>query len=226
MSAENTPRVGTHSSSQIESPAELLPITSANSNSPTVQELGEGEKGHDVNIQSSTEVSVGNHKYWKRFVDVVSWTPSRCRWNTENPRKFGLPLNVLFAFSGTVTVIRNEISKYAIITADMFIQVANLYYSHPILDVLAQFFNVSHERASLIPTCSQAGYATGLIFLCPLGDLVRRRHFVLLLTLLTAALWIGVCITNSFEVFLVLSYLSSITTVTPVSGSKQAYPMI
>ncbi|EKV11371.1 Sucrose/H+ symporter, plant [Penicillium digitatum] len=196
MSAENTPRVGTHSSSQIESPAELLPITSANSNSPTVQELGEGEKGHDVNIQSSTEVSVGNHKYWKRFVDVVSWTPSRCRWNTENPRKFGLPLNVLFAFSGTVTV-------------------ANLYYSHPILDVLAQFFNVSHERASLIPTCSQAGYATGLIFLCPLGDLVRRRHFVLLLTLLTAALWIGVCITNSFEVFLVLSYLSSITTVTP-----------
>lgn len=108
----------------------------------------------------------------------------------------------------------------------MAMQVANLYYSHPILDILAQFFDVSHERASLIPTCSQAGYATGLILLCPLGDLVRRRHFVLLLTLVTAALWVGVCITKSFEVFLVLSYLSSVTTVTPVSGYKQAYPRL
>lgn len=116
--------------------------------------------------------------------------------------------------------------EYAIMVANTVVQVANLYYSHPILDILAQFFDVSHERASLIPTCSQAGYATGLIFLCPLGDLVRRRHFVLLLTLVTAALWIGVCITKSFEVFLVLSYLSSITTVTPVSGSKQACSML
>ncbi|KAJ9484662.1 hypothetical protein VN97_g8711 [Penicillium thymicola] len=196
MTVEGTQRVGNHSSSQIESPAELLPITSAHSNSPTVQGFGEDEKGHDVNVQISTEESTGKRKYWRRFIDVVSWTPPRCRWNTENPTKFGLPLNILFAFSGTFTV-------------------ANLYYSHPILDVLAQFFDVSHERASLIPTCSQAGYATGLILLCPLGDLVRRRHFVLLLTLVTAALWIGVCITKSFVVFLVLSYLSSVTTVTP-----------
>ena len=100
-------------------------------------------------------------------------------------------------------------------------QVANLYYSHPILDVLARYFGVSHERVSLIPTCSQAGYATGLILLCPLGDLVRRRHFVLLLTLLTATLWIGICVTKSFEVFLVLSYLTSVTTVTPVCDFKQ-----
>jgi MFS family permease len=114
-----------------------------------------------------------------------------------------------------------------------------LYYSHPILDVLADFFGVTHERVSLIPTCSQAGYATGLILLCPLGDLVRRRHFVLLLTFITAALWIGVCVTSSFEVFLVLSYLSSVTTVTPVSetfpytldlrtdsNSKSCFPLL
>ncbi|CAI7622450.1 unnamed protein product [Penicillium glandicola] len=200
MTTENAQRVGNHSSSQIEDPEELLrqdsPITSAHSNSPTIQGFGEDEKGHDADVQSTTEVSIEKHNYWRRFVDIVSWTPPRCRWNTENPSKFGLPLNILFAFSGTITV-------------------ANLYYSHPILDILAQYFDVSHERASLIPTCSQAGYATGLILLCPLGDLVRRRHFVLLLTLVTAALWVGVCITNSFEVFLVLNYLSSVTTVTP-----------
>ncbi|KXG53520.1 Major facilitator superfamily domain, general substrate transporter [Penicillium griseofulvum] len=196
MTAESTQRVGNHSSTQIEGPIELLPITSTHSNSPTVQEFEEDEKGHDTNVQSTTEEPIGKGNHLKRFVDLILWTPPRCRWDVENPSKFGLPLNLLFAFSGTFTV-------------------ANLYYSHPILDVLAQFFNVSHERVSLIPTCSQAGYATGLILLCPLGDLVRRRHFVLLLTLITAVLWIGICVTDSFETFLVLSYLSSVTTVTP-----------
>lgn len=93
-----------------------------------------------------------------------------------------------------------------------------MYYSQPILDVLARYFGVSHDRVSLIPTCSQAGYATGLILLCPLGDLVRRRHFVLLLTFVTAMLWIGLCVTDSFKLFLALNYLSSVTTVTPVCG--------
>lgn len=104
MTADSTQRVGNHSSSQIEGSAELLPITSAQSNSPAAQEFDEDEKDHDVNVQSTTEESIGKRKYWRRFIDAVSWTPPRCRWNTENPIKFGLPLNILFAFSATFTV--------------------------------------------------------------------------------------------------------------------------
>jgi MFS family permease len=66
--------------------------------------------------------------------------------------------------------------------------VANLYYNHPILNILAAEFNVSDERASLIPTVMQAGYAAGLLFLCPLGDIFRRRAFVLGLVFITATL--------------------------------------
>jgi MFS family permease len=100
-------------------------------------------------------------------------------------------------------------------------QVANLYYSYPILDDIASYFGISHEQASLVPTCSQAGYATGIIFICSLGDLVRRRHLILLLTFITATLWIGLCVTNSFGLFLALSYLTSVTTVTPVREQKK-----
>jgi MFS family permease len=66
--------------------------------------------------------------------------------------------------------------------------VANLYYNHPILNILAIEFNVSNERSSLIPTVMQAGYAGGLLFLCPLGDIFRRRAFVLVLVFFTAVM--------------------------------------
>ena len=67
--------------------------------------------------------------------------------------------------------------------------VANLYYTHPILNLLADDFNVTDEEASYIPTLAQAGYAAGLLFLCPLGDLLKRRPFVLWLVWFTATLW-------------------------------------
>ncbi|KAL2801978.1 MFS general substrate transporter [Aspergillus granulosus] len=130
------------------------------------------------------------------LVRTLLWSPPGCRYNPNSPPQFNILLNLLFAFAGTFTV-------------------ANLYYAQPLLDLLADFFNVSQERASLIPTCSQAGYAAGLIFICPMGDIVRRRPFVLLLTFITATMWIGLCFTNEYSVFLALSFLTSVTTVTP-----------
>lgn len=67
--------------------------------------------------------------------------------------------------------------------------VADLYYSHPILNILAEEFGVPYVRVSNIPTLSQAGYAVGLLFLCPLGDIFRRRAFVLSLVFITATFW-------------------------------------
>ena len=81
-----------------------------------------------------------------------------------------MALNLLFAFAGTFTV-------------------ANLYYSHPILNKLADDFNVNQERVSLIPTLAQAGYGSGLLLLCPLADLFPRRPFVLILVWFTATAW-------------------------------------
>jgi MFS family permease len=95
-------------------------------------------------------------------------------------------------------------------------QVANLYYSHPILDVFSTTFHVSRKRVSIIPTLAQAGYAAGLLFVCPLGDLIKRRPMVILLQLVTATIWLGLCLTNSFPAFVALTYATSVTTVTPM----------
>lgn len=177
----------------------------------------------------SNHSSLGVHDRGRSLIlDILLWMPKSCRRNQDNPPKFGLLLNLLFAFAGTFTVSIDDLNPFCTTSPDISHdltniqrQVANLYYSYPILDDIARFFGISHEQASLVPTCSQAGYATGIIFICPLGDLVRRRHLILLLIFITATLWIGLCVTSSFRLFLALSYLTSVTTVTPVRVIKK-----
>ncbi|CAK7211013.1 hypothetical protein SEUCBS140593_001024 [Sporothrix eucalyptigena] len=93
--------------------------------------------------------------------------------------------------------------------------VSNLYYNHPILNVLADDFNISYETASQVPTFMQAGYAVGITFICPLADMFRRRPLTLTLIFVTATVWLGLCLTTSFTAFRILSFLVAITTVTP-----------
>jgi hypothetical protein len=112
----------------------------------------------------------GTKPTWQRIVNTLYWTPPNCRWDPESPPKFSTALNVLFAFAGAFTV-------------------ANLYYNHPILNILARDFGVEYVEVAQIPTLAQAGYAVGLFFLCPLGDLLKRRPFVLTLIFITATLW-------------------------------------
>jgi hypothetical protein len=66
--------------------------------------------------------------------------------------------------------------------------VSNLYYNQTILNRIAETFKVSFERASSVATLMQAGYAGGLLFLCPLGDLFPRRPFIIGLIWFTATM--------------------------------------
>ena len=119
--------------------------------------------------------------------------------------------------------------------------VSNLYYNQPILNRIAETFDVTFESASSVATLMQAGYASGLLLICPLGDILPRRPFILGLVAFTAPLvsppvqtkhrrnplltthlnlnkknqWLPLCLTPSFPTFLALSYLTGLTTVTP-----------
>lgn len=56
---------------------------------------------------------------------------------------------------------------------------AALYYSQPMLGVLAAEFNASPGAIGLVPTLTQLGYALGLLLLAPLGDRFDRRRIIL-----------------------------------------------
>src|SRR5262249_8696173 len=53
--------------------------------------------------------------------------------------------------------------------------VANLFYSQPLLPMIAHSFALSSSQASLIGTLTLLGYAFGLALIVPLGDNRERR---------------------------------------------------
>jgi len=55
------------------------------------------------------------------------------------------------------------------------VTVANLYYAQPLLHSIGTDLRVSQGSASLLVTFGQFGYAAGLLFIVPAGDIVRRR---------------------------------------------------
>ena len=72
--------------------------------------------------------------------------------------------------------------------------VASNYYAQPLLDTIARAFNLSASSAGFIVTAAQLGYAAGLLFLVPLGDMFERRMLIVSMTLLAAG---GMLITAS-----------------------------
>ncbi|MGG4610607.1 MFS transporter [Providencia sp. Me31A] len=64
--------------------------------------------------------------------------------------------------------------------------VASNYYAQPLLDTIAQQFNLTTNTAGFIVTAAQLGYAVGLLFLVPLGDLFERKNLILTMTFLSA----------------------------------------
>jgi predicted MFS family arabinose efflux permease len=65
--------------------------------------------------------------------------------------------------------------------------VASNYFAQPLLPTMAKELGLSTTKAGIIVTTAQLGYAAGLLFIVPLGDLFERRGLILLMAFLSAA---------------------------------------
>lgn len=91
--------------------------------------------------------------------------------------------------------------------------VANIYYSQPLLGLIARDFHVTEGAAALVVTLTQLGYAVGMIVLVPLGDKVENRGLAAWTLLGTAAALAIAAFAPSFGVFLAVSVLIGVTSV-------------
>jgi predicted MFS family arabinose efflux permease len=69
--------------------------------------------------------------------------------------------------------------------------VANNYYAQPLLSDIGRSLHMTSGEAGLIVTLAQIGYAVGLVFLLPLGDLVERRALSVVLSVATGVALLG-----------------------------------
>lgn len=111
--------------------------------------------------------------------------------------------------------------------------VASNYYAQPLLETIARVFELSVNQAGFIVTAAQLGYAVGLLFLVPLGDMFERRTLIVGMTLLAAGgmlltasaptLWImitGTALTGLFSVVAQLLVPLAATLATPETRGK------
>ncbi|MCL2891502.1 MFS transporter [Brenneria tiliae] len=126
-----------------------------------------------------------------------------------------------------------SLSLTLIMSAATGLAVASNYYAQPLLETIARAFELSVNQAGFIVTAAQLGYAVGLLFLVPLGDMFERRTLIVGMTLLAAGgmlitassttLWsmiTGTALTGLFSVVAQLLVPMAATLATPQTRGK------
>ena len=89
---------------------------------------------------------------------------------------------------GTATMTRGMVLLFAFCCGAI---VANIYYAQPIIGLIAPDIGLTNTMASLIVSLTQIGYALGLFFLVPLGDMLENRRLMIITTLVAIASLLG-----------------------------------
>lgn len=100
-----------------------------------------------------------------------------------------------------------------VLAAATGLSVANIYYSQPLLGLIANAFHTSRGTAAITVTATQLGYAAGIVLLLPLGDLFENRKLTSRTLVVTALVLAGAVVAPNYSIFLILSILIGTTSV-------------
>jgi len=115
--------------------------------------------------------------------------------------------------AGNVTVSPMSPALVALFSLCAGVLVANLYYAQPIIELIAPAIGLSTDRASVIVSLTQIGYAVGLFFLVPLADLLENRRLLAISGVAAAASLAGAALSSQPSVFLLVSLLLGLSSV-------------
>lgn len=110
----------------------------------------------------------------------------------------GIPRHILFIMAGLAGLT-----------------VANMYYNQPLLEMMHNDLHISMVQANFITVITQIGYACGLFFVIPAGDLYNRRHIAV--TCMSLATLMLLCITFTHSIYMIwgASFLLGVCSVLP-----------
>jgi len=93
--------------------------------------------------------------------------------------------------------------------------VANLYYNQPLLDDMARTFHVGSGKAGQVGGLTQLGYATGMLFIAPLADMIRRKRLILVCLALATVALVLVGMATGINLLITASYFVGIFSLIP-----------
>lgn len=93
--------------------------------------------------------------------------------------------------------------------------VANMYYIQPIGTKVATSLSVSTSAIGILTMLTQLGYALGLLFLVPLGDVVDRPKLIIRMAALSAISLLAAFFAPSFTLFACASFLIGLLSIMP-----------
>lgn len=91
--------------------------------------------------------------------------------------------------------------------------VANNYYAQPLAGPISHALGMPRGAAGLIVTLTQIGYALGLLFVVPLGDLIENRKLVTCLIGVSALGMFAAAVSTTPGIFLAAALITGIGTV-------------
>ncbi|MGY8915528.1 MAG: MFS transporter [Flavobacteriales bacterium] len=93
--------------------------------------------------------------------------------------------------------------------------VANLYYNQPLLGQIAIDFGVTESAVSNVALTTQLGYAFGLLFVVPLGDMVSNKKILQFDFLVMIFSLVAAAISNSLLLLIISSFFIGFTSAIP-----------
>ncbi|HXS36236.1 MAG TPA: MFS transporter [Flavipsychrobacter sp.] len=93
--------------------------------------------------------------------------------------------------------------------------VANLYYCQPLIILIAKDFGIKPDIAASLNYITQIGYAAGIFFIIPIGDLIERKKHILFTTAIVIISLAAAALSPSFLVLQIASFCIGFSTVVP-----------
>lgn len=93
--------------------------------------------------------------------------------------------------------------------------IANMYYNQPLLEMMHNDLHISMVQANMITVITQIGYACGLLFIIPAGDLYNRRHIAVTCMSLAAVMLLVITFAKSVYFIWAASFILGLCSVIP-----------
>ncbi|KAA1180994.1 MFS transporter [Paenibacillus sp. B2(2019)] len=95
------------------------------------------------------------------------------------------------------------------------LSVANMYYNQPLLADIGRTFHASSNAVGYVSMLTQIGYALGMLFFVPLGDIRERRTLISGLLIAVSLSLVGFATAQNLIWMYIASFAIGITTVVP-----------